>query len=86
MEFNLLAEVIYLATSILSHGENWFKGMELDLEDYKILLKPHVTDKSEYLFPCKHLLKKHAPFMRLIIIISRVKGDFPGCIGTISGF
>lgn len=32
-------DAISQATSIPNHGENWFKGMNLDLEEYKTYLK-----------------------------------------------
>ena len=42
VEFNVSTEVISSATGIPSHGEKWFKSMDLYLEDYKLFLKPHV--------------------------------------------
>ena len=40
MDFLVSTEVIALATSIPNQGEIWFKGMDLDIENYKVFLKP----------------------------------------------
>jgi hypothetical protein len=42
IEFNVSVDIISSATCIPDHGETWFKGMELDLDDYKLFLKPNV--------------------------------------------
>ena len=76
VEFNALAKVISSAISIPSHGENWFKGMDLDLEHYKQLLKPYAREKPEYLFPFKNLLNKYAPLMMLIMNYFTCEGIF----------
>lgn len=34
---------ISLATGLLENGEYWFKGMNLDLENYKLFLKTPYT-------------------------------------------
>ena len=49
VEFNLSAYEISSVTSIPSDGQNWFKGMDIDLEDYKMFLKPHDREKLEYM-------------------------------------
>jgi len=38
-DFIFLVDSISQATSIPNHGENWFKGMNLYLEEYKPYLK-----------------------------------------------
>ena len=40
----LLYDLISSATGIPSHAEQWFKGMDLDIEKYKQFLKPHARD------------------------------------------
>ena len=37
--FIFLVDAIYYATWIPNHGEYWFKGINLDLEQYKPYLK-----------------------------------------------
>ena len=76
VEFNLSADVISSTSCIPSHGEKWFKGMDLDPEDYKEILKPHAREEPEYLFPFKHLLNKYAPLMMLIMKYFTCEGIF----------
>jgi hypothetical protein len=64
IEFIVSTYIISSTTSILDHGETWFKGMELDLDDYKLFLKPNVRDAPKHVFPFRHLLDKYAPLMR----------------------
>ena len=47
--------------------EKWFKGMDLDIENYKQFLKPHSRDDSDFLFPFKHLKNKYDPLMMFIM-------------------
>ena len=76
VEFNLSTNVIYLATCIPSHGQKWFKGMDIDLEYYKLFLKPHARQNPEYIFLFRHLLNKYAPLMRLIMKYLTCEGRF----------
>lgn len=39
VNFMVLVEIISSATTIPNEGEIWFKGMDLDIEHYKTLLK-----------------------------------------------
>ena len=64
IEFSVSTDIISSATGIPNHGETWFKGMELDLDDYKLFLKPNVRDAPKHVFPFRHLLDKYAPLMR----------------------
>ena len=41
LEIILSYDLIASAIGIPSHGEQWFKGMDLDIENYKKFLKPH---------------------------------------------
>ena len=75
-ELKILAGVISSETSIPSHGERWFKGMDLDLEDYKKFLKPHAREEQKYLFPFRLLLKKYFPLMMLIMKYFTCEGIF----------
>ena len=50
IEFSVSADIISSATCIPYHGETWFKGMELDLDDYKLFLKPNVRDAPKQVF------------------------------------
>ena len=45
MDISLPSVLISLATGIPSHGEQWFKGMDLDIENYKKFLKPHAREE-----------------------------------------
>ena len=76
IEFTISAYVIALATCIPNHGEIWFKGMELDLENYKMFLKPHCKDAPQHIFPFRHLLDKYSPFMNLIMKYLTCEGRF----------
>lgn len=67
IEFNVSVDIISLATSIPNHGDTWFKGMELHLHDYKILLKPNVREIYKQVLPFKHLLNRYARPMKLIM-------------------
>ena len=40
LSYNLISSTI----GIPSHGEKWFKDMDLDIENYKQFLKPHARD------------------------------------------
>jgi len=40
VDFIISADAISIATGIPTHGEIWFKGMDLDIENYEPLLKP----------------------------------------------
>ena len=64
IEFSFSADIISSATSTPNLGETWFKGVELDLDDYKLFLKPNVRDSPKHVFPFRHLLDKYAPLMR----------------------
>ena len=76
VEFNLSADVISSTTSIPSHGQKWFKGMDIDLEDYELLGKPQARENPEYIFPFRHLLNRYAPLMRLIMKYFTCEGRF----------
>lgn len=67
VEFTILVEDISIATGILNHGEVWFKGMDLDVENYEAFFKPPYKTTPKHIFPFKHLLDKYAPFMKMIM-------------------
>ena len=52
---------ISLASGLPHNGEYWFKGMSLDLENYKPFLKTSYKDTHTHLMPFRYLLEKYAP-------------------------
>ena len=50
--------------------------MDIDLEDYKLFLKPHAREKLGYIFPFRHLLNIYDPLMRLIMKYFTCEGRF----------
>jgi hypothetical protein len=51
VDFMVSTDSISISTSIPKHGEIWFKGMDLDIENYKIFLKPHYKEAPTHIFP-----------------------------------
>lgn len=52
------SQLVSSATWIPYIGENWFKREELDLQSYKMYLKPQYQAYPTYIFPFIHLLDK----------------------------
>ena len=50
--------------------------MELDLDDYKLFLKPNVRDAPKHIFPFRHILDKYSPLMKLIMRYFTCEGRF----------
>lgn len=55
MEISLSVDQISSSTCISCHGEQWFKDMELDIENYKQFLNPYAREEPYYLFTFRHL-------------------------------
>ena len=51
IDFIISADAIALTTDIPNQGEIWFKGMDLDIENYKVFLKMHYKDAPIDIFP-----------------------------------
>lgn len=51
IEFTLSVVAISLATRIPNHGEYWFKGTSLDLEQYKPFLKSPYIEAHSHIIP-----------------------------------
>lgn len=67
---------ISLETSLPDNGEYWFKGMSLDLENYKPFLKTPYKDTHTHLMPFRYLLEKYAPLMKTIMRSFTCEGRF----------
>ena len=50
--------------------------MDLDIENYKTFLKPHLKDAPEHIFPFRNLLDKYSPLMKLIMKYFTCEGRF----------
>ena len=74
--FIVSTDVIATATGIPNHGEIWFKGMDLDIENYKVFLKPHYKDTPTHIFPFRQLLDRYAPLMKMIMKYFTCEGRF----------
>ena len=51
VDFTISMDSISIAIGIPNHGEIRFKGMDLDIENYKIFLKTHYKDAPTHIFP-----------------------------------
>ena len=76
IDFTFSVDAISLATEIPNHGEYWFKGMNLDLEEYKPYLKSQYKGAHSHMFPFKYLLEKFAPLMKVVIKFFTCEGRF----------
>ena len=86
VEFIVSADINSLATGIPNQGENWFKGMELKHDHYKMFLKPNIIDDPEHVFPFRFIRDKYAPSMELIMKFLHLKEDFPDYTSIMLGF
>ena len=75
-DFMLSVEAISQATIIPKHGENWFKGMNLYLEEYKPYLKSQYKGAHSHVFPFKYLLERYAPLMKVVMKFFTCEGKF----------
>jgi len=69
-------DAISQATDIPNHGENSFKGMNLDLEEYKPYLKSQYKRAHLHAFPFEYLLRRYAPLMKAIMKFFTCEGRF----------
>ena len=76
MDFLVSTEVIASATGIPSQGEIWFKGMDLDIQNYIIFLKPQYKEAPSHVFPSRKLLNKYIPLMNMIMKYFTCEGSF----------
>jgi len=56
LEFVVSEKSIVVTTNIPIHGEEWFKGMKLDLVHFKYFLKPQYKEGYESMVPWSYLL------------------------------
>ena len=61
VEFTFLVASTSVAVGLLDNGEYWFKGMNLDLENYRPFLKAPYREKHAHVMPFRYLLEKYAP-------------------------
>ena len=74
--FTLSAESISIATRIPNNGETWLKCRDIDLENYKMYLKPSYKADPKCIFPFKCLLEMYAPLMKMIMKYFTREGRF----------
>lgn len=67
---------ISIAKRTQNIGEIWFKNGDLDLENYKMYLKPSCKIALKHIFPFKHILDKYAPLMIVIMSCFTCEGRF----------
>ena len=67
VEFTFSVASISLATGLPNHGEYSFKGMNLDLENYRPFLKTPYREKHAHIIPFGYLLEKYAPLMKVVM-------------------
>jgi hypothetical protein len=77
MQFQVFEDTIVVATEIPSHGEQWFKGMQLDLACYHEFLKPEFRDTDfGATIPRELLLENHSNLLRVIQRFFKCEGRF----------
>jgi len=74
--FMFSVDAISQDTSIPNHGENWFKGMNLDLEEYKPYLKSQYKGAHSHVFPFRYLLERYEPLMKVFMRLFTCEGRF----------
>ena len=67
IDFTFSVAAISLATGIPNHGEYWFKGMNLDLEQYKSFIKSQYKETHTHILPFRYLLERYAPLMKVVM-------------------
>ena len=67
LDFKFSPRSVSKATKIRYHGEKWFKQTHLDLDDYKLFIKPEHRDTCTAIFPFSYLLARYAPLMKVIV-------------------
>jgi len=50
VNFIVSIEIVASAIGIPNHGEIWFKGIDLDIENYKVFLKPQYKESPSHIF------------------------------------
>jgi len=75
-DFMFSLDSISQATCIPNHGENCFKGMNLELEEYKPYLKSQFKGAHSHVFPFIYLLKRYAPLMKVFMKFFTCEGIF----------
>jgi len=77
LQFQFSEDTIVVATKIPTHGEQWFKGMQLDLSYYHDFLKPEFrnTDFGATI-PREILLESHIKLLRVIQRFFTCEGRF----------
>lgn len=76
IEFNFSVASISIATGLPDNGEYWFKGMNLDLENYKPFLKTPYRDTHTHLLPFRYLLEKYALLIKTVMRFFTCEGRF----------
>lgn len=63
-------------TKIILHGEEWFKGMELDLVHFKYILKPQQQQAYGFVVPRRYLQEHHSKLLEVIQRYFTCEGRF----------
>lgn len=74
--FTISAETIAATTRIPNTGELCFKKRDLDLENYKMYLKPPYKTAPKHISPSRDLLERYAPIMKIIMKYFTCDGRF----------
>lgn len=82
IEFILSMEVISTTIGIPNIGETWLKKRDIDLQSYKMYLKPPYKTTPKHVFPFRYLLDRYAPLMRLIMKYFTCEVGIQGGIST----
>ena len=67
VSFTISTKAIATATRIPNSGENWFKSLDLDVQDYKPFIKGHYKDAIKKAFPFGQFPDKFSLLMRAIM-------------------
>lgn len=76
MEFVFSEKSITATTDIPLHGEEWFKGMELDLAHFKYFLKSQYQEGHQSITPRSYLLDHHSKLLKVIQRYFTCEGRF----------
>lgn len=76
VDFTISGDAISIAIGIPNHGEIWFKGMDLDNNNYKAFLKASYNNDPKHIFPFRHLLDRYGPLRKMIMKYFTFEGKF----------
>ncbi len=74
--FVVFEKSIVVVTDIPLHGEEWFKGMELDLSHIKDFLQPQYQEGYGSVIPRSYLMDHHSKLLKVILSYFTCEGRF----------